>query len=187
MDDGPSRDETLQLPPYSYVPGGPWPHPNRTKQNRAEADKGASALAPQDVATSPMFRRGVQLFDAGYYWEAHEAWEGLWHVAGRRGKVADFLKGLIHLAAAGVKAREGRPDGVLSHARRAAALFAQTAQDIGEDARYLGLRLGDLLDFSRGAEGQTAGRDEMPGPRVVFDFVLRPTGVAGHGGTQPRC
>ena len=63
---------------------------------------------PADAAASPMFRRGVALFNAGYYWEAHEAWEGLWHAYGRRGPTADVLKALIKLAAAGVKVREGQ-------------------------------------------------------------------------------
>jgi hypothetical protein len=159
MDDGPSRDETLQLPPYSYVPGGPWPHPNRTKQNRAEADKGASALAFQDVATSPMFRRGVQLFDAGYYWEAHEAWEGLWHAAGRRGATADVLRGLIKLAAAGIKVRERREAGVRTHARRAAECFA-AARRLG-GSHQLGL---DLDMWIERALAIAEGPPTDPGP-----------------------
>ena len=67
------------------------------------------------------FLRGVELFNAGYYWEAHEVWEELWHAEGRRGPTADVLKALIKLAAAGVKVREGRENGVRTHCRRAAA------------------------------------------------------------------
>ena len=51
----------------------------------------------------------ADLLNHGFYWEAHEAWETLWHAAGRKGEIADFLKGLIKLAAAAVKAREGNP------------------------------------------------------------------------------
>jgi hypothetical protein len=147
------------LPPSAYVPGrGPHPGPARGPDDRT-------------------YLHGIDLFNHGYYWEAHEAWEALWHAAGRRGTMADFLKALIKLAAAGVKMREGRPDGVISHARRAADLFRQVAAAVGgEDARYLGLGLRDLLDFSRAAEGQapSARPDEASAPRVVFDFVLRP-------------
>ncbi|MGC3970647.1 MAG: DUF309 domain-containing protein [Pirellulales bacterium] len=82
---------------------------------------------PQRLAPSPDFRHGVDLFHAGYYWEAHEAWEALWHAAGRSGPTADLLKGLIKLAAAGVKVLEGVPTGVASHARRAAELLDQAA------------------------------------------------------------
>jgi hypothetical protein len=58
-----------------------------------------------------MYLRGIDLFNHGFYWESHEAWEAVWISAGRRGSVADFLKALIKVAAAGVKAREGREAG----------------------------------------------------------------------------
>jgi hypothetical protein len=160
------------LPATAYLPGRT-PHPN---QIAARPELPLPLDAPR-WADSRAYLRGIDLFNQGYYWEAHEAWEGLWHAAGRRGPTADFLKGLIKLAAAGVKVREGRPDGVVSHARRAAALFRQIASAVGcEDARYLGLGLRELLDFSRAAEGlaPAARPDDTPGPRVVFDFLLRP-------------
>jgi hypothetical protein len=163
------------LPPSAYVPG-------RTPRPK-EIPESPPPLDPARWPDSRAYLRGIDLFNAGYYWEAHEAWEGLWHAAGRRGTTADFLKGLIHLTAAGVKVREGRPDGVVSHARRAAALFTQAAQAAGgEDPRYLGLRLSDLLNDSRAAEGRAAQPpDEAPGPQVVFDFVLRPTAGTDRG------
>jgi hypothetical protein len=68
----------------------------------------------------------VDLCNYGYYWEAHEAWEGFWHRCARKGEMADVFKGLIHLAAAGVKAREGNARGVKRHAARAKELFDDT-------------------------------------------------------------
>ena len=65
------------------------------------------------------------------------------------GQTACFLKGLIKLAAAGVKVSEGIPQGVQNHALRAADLFRQIAEGAGgEDCRYLGLRSGDLIRFA---------------------------------------
>ena len=114
------------LPPYSYVPGGPWPHPISSPQGHSFGHSGLeSRPARRDQgASSPQFLRGVALFNAGYYWEAHEVWEGLWHAYGRRGVLADVIKALIKLAAAGVKVREGQEHGVRIHAGRAADLFA---------------------------------------------------------------
>ena len=43
-------------------------------------------------------RRGVELFDSGRYWDAHEAWEEVW-APDRGGPDAAFLKGLIQVAA----------------------------------------------------------------------------------------
>jgi uncharacterized protein len=58
---------------------------------------------------------GIDLFNNGYYWEAHESWEAAWHATGRCGPMADFCKSLIKFAAAGVKAREGRANGDGGH------------------------------------------------------------------------
>ena len=92
---------------------------------------------------------GIDLFNAGYYWESHVAWESLWLAAGRQGPVADLLKGLIKLAAAGVKALEGKPEGVKSHSGRAAELWravslAQPNIFLGFDVRQLTILADDI-------------------------------------------
>ena len=42
--------------------------------------------------------RGVDLFNRGLYWEAHEAWEHQW-TPDRKGPDAGFYKGLIQVSA----------------------------------------------------------------------------------------
>jgi predicted metal-dependent hydrolase len=121
---------------------------------------------------STAYLRGVQLFNAGYYWEAHEAWESLWHAHGRRGPIATVLKGLIKLAAAGVKIREGRADGVRTLATRAAGHFAEAAE---EGSRRLGLDLEEWIKHAQeiaAAPPQSRGTTEAPGP--LFPFRLEP-------------
>jgi hypothetical protein len=112
------------------------------------------------------------LFNAGYYWEAHECWEALWHAQGRRGPTADLLKGLIKLAAAGVKVRQRQRHGVVTHAQRAAACFA--AARAGGGRFQLGL---DLDEWIRHAEAVAAVPPDDPAPpgaRVsqVFDCQI---------------
>jgi len=119
---------------------------------------------------------GVDLFNHGYYWEAHESWEVLWLACGRSGRTAGFLKGLIKLAAAGVKARENNPRGMQRHGRRAAELFRQTAHELAvEDIRFMGLPMTELIGFA----GEIANRaitvdtsNQHP-VEVVFNFILR--------------
>src|SRR5438128_9530059 len=129
------------FPPYSYV-NGRFPHPIRDPAGHSFAVVPTPCPMPdpshwQDCRP---YLYGMDLFNHGYYWEAHEVWEGLWHASGRSGQTGHFLKGLIHLAAAGVKVRQGIPAGVKSHSSRAAELFRQTAEATGtEDARYMGL------------------------------------------------
>jgi uncharacterized protein len=164
------------LPPYSFVPGGPWPHPTRSPQGHSYGQAGASAGggAGAGAAVMARFRRGAHLFNAGYYWEAHEVWEGLWHACGRHGATALLCKALIKLAAAGVKVREGQEHGVVTHARRAAACFAQ-ARELGGRFR-LGLDLDCWTERARELAANPprdpAGRDA----RVVrvFDFEIEP-------------
>ena len=134
------------LPAYAFVPGR---HPHPVTDPRGHSfgiqHAGVEPLDPNHLKRSSEYLYGIDLFNSGYYWEAHEAWEGLWNAAGRTGTTADFLKGLIKLAAAGVKAREGQPVGVTRHAIRAAELFRNVASGLQSEARiYAGLRLEDL-------------------------------------------
>jgi len=49
-------------------------------------------------ALRPDLLRGAELFAAGEWWEAHEAWEGVWMTTA--GDERHFVQGLILLAAA---------------------------------------------------------------------------------------
>ncbi|MFC4637992.1 DUF309 domain-containing protein [Deinococcus hohokamensis] len=51
-----------------------------------------------ESAGHPAWRQGAALFNAGLWWEAHEAWEPLWLQAA--GPERSFLQGVILLAAA---------------------------------------------------------------------------------------
>lgn len=43
-------------------------------------------------------RHGIELFNRGRYWDAHEVWEGEW-LPDRKGPDAGFYKGMIQVAA----------------------------------------------------------------------------------------
>ncbi len=122
------------LPPYSYVTGK-YPHPTRDRQGHAfgQEESPQDPLDPQRWRECEGYLWGIDLFNHGYYWEAHEAWEGVWHAHQRVGPVADYLKGLIKIAAAGVKAREGRPDGIRRHGARAEELLTQANSILAGD------------------------------------------------------
>ena len=136
----------FSLPAYAFVPGGPFPHPNRNRRAHGLDCPPLPALPPtaDNWPRCLPYLYGIDLFNHGYYWEAHEVWEALWAQQGRLGPTADFLKGLIKLAAAAVKARAGEPRGVQSHARRAAERFRQVRAVLGGEG-YLGLTWTDLI------------------------------------------
>lgn len=138
------------LPAYSYVPGR-FPHPTA---DPAGHSFGTSPAQPPKVDSerwqaSQPYLYGIDLFNGRYYWESHVAWESLWLACGRSGVVADFLKGLIKLAAAGVKHLEGKPEGVKSHSRRANELWQHVARSLGaEQDLFMGLRIRELIGLA---------------------------------------
>lgn len=81
---------------------------------------------------------GAARFDAGAYWDAHEAWETVWKGAtdeiDRHG-----LQGLIQCAAAMVQVGRGRKDGARAVLKRAAGHFARVGP------RYRAIDLGRLV------------------------------------------
>jgi hypothetical protein len=165
------------LPPYSYVTGLS-PHPTSDPRGHSfgHAEPPVQPLDPSSWQTNANYLYAIDLFNHGFYWEAHEAWEGLWHAAGRAGPTADFLKGLIKLAAAGVKAREGRAAGVRQHAQRAAELFAVIASsELVVDSIVFGLRLADLIEKSAElvAAAERLAGDGSGDPSRALPVVLR--------------
>jgi hypothetical protein len=142
------------LPRYTFVPGrSPHPVSDPAGHSSGQAHVPPAPLDPARCADNRDYLRGVDLFNHGYYWEAHEAWEGLWRAAERRGTTARFLKALIKLAAAGVKHLEGKPAGVASHARRAAEL----CREVNGQPVFLGLRIASLI-----ALAESIARDGWP-------------------------
>ncbi|SIN82264.1 protein of unknown function [Singulisphaera sp. GP187] len=161
------------FPPYTYVPKGPWPHPTSSPQGHSagRTHPPEPPIVAEAWDRSPAYLRGIALFNAGYYWEAHEAWEGLWHAHGRKGTTADILRGLIKLAAAGVKVREQQPGGIVTHARRAAALFRSTQLLAGQT--QLGLNLGELALRADQIADDPPSDSGSRADRVVRVFAFR--------------
>ncbi len=161
------------LPPYSYVPGHA-PHPVSDPRGHMFGlpHEPVEPLRPEAWRESPAYLFAADLFNHGYYWEAHEAWESLWHAAGRRGQVGAWLKALIKLAAAGVKAREGNSTGVRRHAARAAALLEEVRVTLpAATLRFGGVQLAELdrivKDLSRREEEFNAAQ-----PALVLPYWL---------------
>jgi hypothetical protein len=86
----------VPLPPYRYLPGRT-PHPSRAASGHLRLRRPEDAPRDDDET----IRYGFDLFAAGYFWEAHEAWESAWHRAG--GAERTVLQSLIQLAAGHLK------------------------------------------------------------------------------------
>ena len=66
--------------------------------------------------------------------------EGLWHLTGHQGTEAQYLQGLIQVAAANLRRHVGSPDG----ARRLGREAIQRLASVGR-REYMGLALGPFI------------------------------------------
>ncbi len=164
------------LPPYSYV-AGQFPHPESDPEGHSYGQKRPAPDFPsvEEWQQCQCYLIGLDLFNHGYYWEAHEYWEALWQAVERRGTLGAFFKGLIKLAAAGVKARERVTEGVQNHARRARELFQKVAKETS-GPYLMGLLLDELIAFAEQIEKQPILGQAVEGTpvEIVFQSTLRP-------------
>jgi hypothetical protein len=176
-----------RLPPYAYLPGKK-PHPVRDPAGHSYHVEPIS-VAAEALLGSDAFLWGLDLFNHGYYWEAHEAWEGLWRVADRDGPLRTLFKGLILLSAAGVKIRERKNAAAARHAMRAAALLRQLMNVPDRTfERALGMSPAALAECAEvatriPAELQATAPEQ---PQPVFNFILGANSRGSPSGSQKR-
>ena len=167
----------MRLPPYAYVPGR-HPHPTRHPAGHSfgHPEAAPTALDPTAWWQHTPYLEGLALFDRGYYWEAHEAWEGPWSAAERGSAVAELLGGLIALAAAGVKIRQGRGEAASRLGERARQRFERARQRC-DAASLAGLAFDDLDAFAEHVRRDAPGlrASQALAVEVVFSRALSPT------------
>ncbi len=137
------------FPPYRHIPGVT-PHPIRDPLGHSYEPGGETSGL--DAPLSPVMWRqnedylyGVDLYNFAYWWEAHEAWEGLWHQAEDTYRL--FLQGLIQVSAAHIKyhSRMLRPLRTLSTAGR--EKLRQVVVECNDaNGVYMGMNLPEFLE-----------------------------------------
>lgn len=156
-----------RLPPYAYRPGRN-PHPTRSPRGHSHGSPPPSPayLPARDFGANAAYLWGVDLYNRGFFWEAHEAWEAAWHAAAAADPIqAELLRGLIQCAAAALKADVGAAAGARALGRRALAHLAAVTRRAGP--AYMGLDLARLSrEFARFLD---ASDRPAPGPpRLVL-------------------
>ena len=158
------------FPSYAYLPGR-FPHPVRHPLGHSYDPAPASSLI--ETSSDPeAFRWGVDLFNHGFYWEAHEAWEPLWRAANQGSADRTLLKGLILTAAAGVKRREGKAIAASRHGRRAAALLRDGARGHSSLGHILGISLEALAAHAEAPISLKPAALGQAGKEFAFDLLL---------------
>ena len=94
------RYSSRPFPPYTHVPGTT-PHPRRDPQGHSHGlpEPHLPPWAPADWRANAEYLYGIDCHNFARWWECHEALEALWHAAGRTTPPAQFLQGIIQVAA----------------------------------------------------------------------------------------
>lgn len=113
---------------------------------------------------SDMWSHGLDLYAAGRHWEAHEAWEQIW-LGEQDAAKKTFLRAVIQMAAAMVKAEQENMAGVVKNLGKAVENLAS------RPLRCRGIDTGALAAACErcarhAQEVQAAGRS--------FDWILKP-------------
>jgi predicted metal-dependent hydrolase len=104
-------------------------------------------MIAREMREQSQFQRGVELFNAGKFFEAHEAWEEIWLAESEPEKT--FVQGLIQVAAAFHHRQRGNRKGMDSLLEAGLAKLEQFPE------RHRGIAAGQLCeDANRCAKGR---------------------------------
>jgi len=101
----------LPLPRAPHRPGS-GSSPDLAPLQRAKA-QAPRRTDPQAWAENLPYRYGWRLYEAGFYWEAHEVWEAVWLACSPQSRERLLLQVLIQLANARLKAVMGQTKAAL--------------------------------------------------------------------------
>ena len=103
----PPRYSKSAFPAYRYLPfqQPEMPHPIRDRAGHSygKEDEYLTRFEGDDWHTCEPYLYAVDLFNHGYWWEAHESLEAVWMAAGHDTPNGQFIQGLIQVAAAQLK------------------------------------------------------------------------------------
>lgn len=153
----------MSVPPrYTAVPFPAYrhrldetPHPTRDPQGHSHGRE----LVPTNEIALPIVENwqqcvpylfGCDLYNHGYWWEAHEAWEHLWHVAKapHEQAVCHLLKGMIQSAACALKLEQGKHAGVQKLTRRVGEYLDAAVESVKTDV-LMGLAIPEWSNHLR--------------------------------------
>ncbi len=162
----------FDFPPYAFVPVRN-PHP---KSNPEGHLYGKDELKPNKIDSnsfinSEEYLYGIDLFNHGFYWEAHEVWESLWNAHNREGNIAEFLKALIRLSAAGVKVKQAQERGIKDHSQAAGKVFEKLLTNTNQDL-FLGISLSSLINLTNENINNLDKFVDKKDKDIVFDSFL---------------
>lgn len=156
------------FPPYRYLPrrsGTTTPHPRNDPDGHSyqQEEEYLPGFTPDDWRSCAAYLHGIDLFNHGYWWEAHEALEGVWLAAGQRDTLCGrFVQGLIQLAGAQLKRFMAEPRGAESLTEAGVGKIAEAEVE----GIYLGIEVAELISEAE----RCLREDRGEFPRIELRF-----------------
>src|SRR3954471_21817973 len=126
------------LPSRAFVPG----REGSVRPTEGGPELEARTLSPERWRENEAWLHGVDLWNHGFLWEAHEAWESIWRVP-YDAEQSEFLRGMIQCAAAGLKLAIGNAKSAMKLSQAGLERLEHVA--LSPTGRYMGL---DVRAFS---------------------------------------
>ena len=103
-DSGRARYSARPFPPYAFVPGL-YPHPTENPKGHlyGKTESTVGLFDFKEWRKNENYLYGVDLYNFAYFWESHEALEGIWKNLPKENGGRDFFQGLIQISAAFLK------------------------------------------------------------------------------------
>ena len=158
-----------EFPRYQFLPGRD-PHPTRDPEGHSYTgvhEPPTEYFESERWRESVEYRFGADLYNHGYLWEAHEAWEGLWHPAKHDELQAEHLQGLIQCSAAALKVRMQQPRGLERLAEQGTARLEFVSKRTG--GKFMGVELRLFVPALR-AFASSAPTDADERPELTLDI-----------------
>ena len=162
----------MAFPPYRHVPGTT-PHPVVDPAGHSyESDRTSEQIVyrpPEEWSRNRPYLYGIDLYHQSFFWEAHEAWEELWVMAGRDEPEGRFLQALIQNTAAQLKVHLGVVSGVRSLSRHAweKLCFVRDSDECDEAGYFMGIHLQQLIQQMERHYGALWASDDASAMRLI--------------------
>lgn len=161
------------FPPYRFVPGlnhHPVAHPRGHMFRNGVPEPKPPYYSPERWRENEEYLLGCDYYNFAYFWEAHEAWEGLWHLTPKNNTEGLFLQGLIQITASNLKRHMAEMEGSLKLANLALQKLKTVQGAATADGMYMGL---DVAEFVGACERFLIKRDPAaPFPIIQLSFSV---------------
>jgi len=151
------RYSTVAFPRYRFVPGlNPHPRNHPEGHSYGQSEEKPAAWNAASWRTLALYLYGIDLYNYSYWWECHETLEGLWISAGRQTPHAQFVQGVIQVAAANLHWYRGNRVPARSLADKGTKRIESAA---GRAETYMGIK---IATFTTDVRAYFGGRLKTP-------------------------